>query len=139
MLVDFYKIIHQESVPQKNPDDGIKNKKTIFTIELNPEHPVYEGHFPGNPVVPGVCQVQIIRELTSHTLGRSLELAGSDLIKFMNMIVPGKTPQLDVGLEIKEISPERWSVNATIYRGELQFIKFRGKFQPSGSDPINHG
>ncbi|MEI6900867.1 MAG: hypothetical protein WCL00_13395 [Bacteroidota bacterium] len=139
MLVNFYNILNQDSIPIDNPDDALTNKKIIFKIELNPKHPVYEGHFPGNPVVPGVCQVQIIRELVSDSLGKEVELFTSDFVKFMNMIVPGKTPQLEVKLEIKEIGLEQWSVNATIYTEEYQFIKFRGKFQPMGTEIVNHG
>ena len=47
MLLDnFYTILSSES-----------SDSTIWTIQikLNPGHPVYQGHFPGHPVVPGVC------------------------------------------------------------------------------------
>ena len=45
MLLDnFYTILSSES-----------SDSTIWTIQvkLNPGHPVYQGHFPGHPVVPG--------------------------------------------------------------------------------------
>ena len=28
-------------------------------IELNPAHDVFKGHFPNNPVTPGVCMLQV--------------------------------------------------------------------------------
>ena len=35
----------------------------VIDVELNPQHPVYKGHFPDMPVAPGVCNIQIIRVL----------------------------------------------------------------------------
>ena len=46
LLENFYKIIHI-----KEREDG----KQAIEIELNPGHVLYQGHFPGQPVVPGVC------------------------------------------------------------------------------------
>ena len=51
LLENFYKIIHI-----KEREDG----KQAIEIELNPGHVLYQGHFPGQPVVPGVCTLQII-------------------------------------------------------------------------------
>ena len=31
-------------------------------LRLNPDHPIYHAHFPGNPITPGVCIVQIVGE-----------------------------------------------------------------------------
>ena len=36
-------------------------------LQLNPAHRVFEGHFPGQPVVPGVCMVQMIKEILETT------------------------------------------------------------------------
>lgn len=42
-----------------------------------PEHPIFEGHFPGNPIFPGVTQVEMMAQFTSF----SLKLLHSDLEK----------------------------------------------------------
>ena len=34
-----------------------------FKVILNPDHLIYKAHFPGQPVTPGVCILQIIQEL----------------------------------------------------------------------------
>ena len=36
-----------------------------FNVILNPDHLIYKAHFPGQPVTPGVCILQMIRELLS--------------------------------------------------------------------------
>ena len=34
-----------------------------FNIKLDPEHFIYKAHFPGEPITPGVCIMQIAKEL----------------------------------------------------------------------------
>ena len=46
-------------------------------IELNKDHDIFKGHFPGNPVMPGVCMLQIIKELTEKAVDKSLFLTAS--------------------------------------------------------------
>jgi 3-hydroxyacyl-[acyl-carrier-protein] dehydratase len=30
---------------------------------INARHKIFEGHFPGQPVVPGVCMMQMVKEI----------------------------------------------------------------------------
>lgn len=98
------------------------------TLRLNPAHPVYDGHFPGNPVVPGVCQIQMIREIMEEWAGLSLKLTTADTIKFTSLINPLNTPIISFSLTIKDLPDQQWSVNATIHSSEVTFMKFRGIF-----------
>jgi len=105
-------------------------RKFNFTIMLNPDHPIYMGHFPGNPVVPGVCQVQMIKELTSVILKKDLVIYKSDNIKFLSMIIPSASPLLKVSIDIKEKEPGFWHVNSVIFNGDQIFLKFKGILRP---------
>jgi 3-hydroxyacyl-[acyl-carrier-protein] dehydratase len=107
--------------------DGAQQQYTYVT-RLDPAHPVYQGHFPGNPVVPGVCQVQMVKELVENATGRSMRLTSSDNIKFLSMINPGVNPRLDVSIVIKPLSERQVSASAAIGNGTLVFLKFRGTF-----------
>ena len=53
LLNEFYTIL------QRTPGPGVVKA----TISINKKHRILEGHFPGLPVVPGVCMLQIVREL----------------------------------------------------------------------------
>ena len=55
VLQDFYKILSEEKT---------SDSKYTFTILVNEKHDVFKGHFPGNPIMPGVCMIQIIKELS---------------------------------------------------------------------------
>ena len=70
LLENFYKIIHI-----KEREDG----KQAIEIELNPGHVLYQGHFPGQPVVPGVCTLQIIKESAEQIANQPLQYVHSYL------------------------------------------------------------
>jgi 3-hydroxyacyl-[acyl-carrier-protein] dehydratase len=101
-------------------------------VSLNASHPIYQGHFPGKPVVPGVCQVQMIKELVEKAAGHPLNLTESDNIKFLSMINPKVNPQLEIHLIIKVISEQKYAATATIVSGATLFLKFKGKFESAG-------
>ncbi|MBX2921390.1 MAG: 3-hydroxyacyl-ACP dehydratase [Chitinophagaceae bacterium] len=68
------------------------------SLELNVRHVIFEGHFPGQPVVPGVCMVQIIQELLETATGSSLQLKTADQIKFLSMVDPRETTGLSAAV-----------------------------------------
>lgn len=92
LLKDFYKV---------NTLDVI-DATAIVHITINKDHEVFKGHFPGNPVTPGVCMIQIIKELTENITGDSLFMASASNVKFMAIINPEKNPDLKLVLDISE-------------------------------------
>ena len=79
LLENFYKIIHI-----KEREDG----KQAIEIELNPGHVLYQGHFPGQPVVPGVCTLQIIKESAEQIANQPLQYVQIASSKFLSAINP---------------------------------------------------
>ncbi|WP_353097535.1 3-hydroxyacyl-ACP dehydratase [Empedobacter brevis] len=69
-------------------------------IELNPNHEIFGGHFPNNPITPGVCMMQIIKELTERIVSKDLFLSKVSNVKFMATINPFKQAVLDLNLTI---------------------------------------
>lgn len=116
---DFY------SVKQKTPS----SENTVkVEIELNAAHPIYTGHFPEMPVMPGVLQIQIVKEILEDHLGKRLQLLNGDNIKFMGMIIPTQNSSVSFDLhystEDKTISCE-----AKLFCDNLVFTKFKGQFK----------
>mgnify|MGYP001598458339 FL=1 len=97
------------------------------TIELNAAHPIFGGHFPEQPVVPGVCMMQTIMEVLESGLQRKVMLKKAGQMKFLNMIDPVKQPLVDVTVTYKE-EEGGWKVNATLKRDDKTFMKFQGIF-----------
>jgi len=118
-------------------------KTTLFNLEktegaeqqlhavviLEPDHQIFSGHFPGNPVVPGVTQVQMVKELVEKALNHPLRLYESDNIKFLSMIDPRSTSRLELAIGIRNIADNNYAVNAVIASGDKVFFKFKGKFE----------
>ena len=40
-----------------------ENNAIEAIIELDEHHDIFKGHFPGQPVLPGVCMLQITKEI----------------------------------------------------------------------------
>lgn len=78
----------------------INEELVTATITINKNHEIFKGHFPGNPVTPGVCMMQIIKEITEKVVGTKLMMASSSNIKFMAIINPELTPDLTLMLEV---------------------------------------
>lgn len=71
-------------------------------VKLHKEHDVFKGHFPGNPIMPGVCMIQIIKELTEKVTGKELFLSVASNVKFMAKINPEVNEVIDLNLKISE-------------------------------------
>ena len=69
---------------------SIENTETGFSAKLlcNPEHPVYQAHFPGNPITPGACLLKTAGEVLQQRLSRPLYLNATKNIKYLNVLVP---------------------------------------------------
>lgn len=62
----------------------------VTVLQTNPEHPIYAAHFPGNPITPGVCIIQIANELLEKQLGKRLFLKTIKNVKFLSVIIPAE-------------------------------------------------
>jgi 3-hydroxyacyl-[acyl-carrier-protein] dehydratase len=98
-----------------------------YRIVLHAQHPVFEGHFPGRPVVPGVTMMQTVQELLEGKLQQKVVLKKASQMKFLNMIDPNANPQIDVTIQHKE-QEEDIKVTASLKFEELTFMKFQGTF-----------
>ena len=76
---------------------------TGATIRLLPDSPVYQGHFPGYPITPGVCLVEIALELIAEMAGQAghdekVRLVGAKNIKFTSPVIPAEGMELRFNL-----------------------------------------
>jgi len=74
-----------------------------FEIMINNKHDIFKGHFPGNPVMPGVCMMQIIKEITQSIVGQKLFMEKCSNVKFLALINPDTNPNLTLELKITKL------------------------------------
>lgn len=110
-----------------------ENDSIEAAITFNEKHPIFSGHFPGNPIVPGVVQVQIIKDLMEKKFEQKLILSQAKNIKFLSIISPVNHPQVEVSLRIQYIEDNAMQVHAKIRSGENIFMKFAGIFMARGN------
>jgi 3-hydroxyacyl-[acyl-carrier-protein] dehydratase len=119
LLNDFF------FVDDWQPGDGLARA----ILRINWGHPIFEGHFPGRPVVPGACLLQIVKELVSMALGNEIRLIRAGQIKFISMIGPDEDETVWMNLtwnEALQVTAEG------MHAGDVCF-RFKGSFQ-AGSD-----
>ena len=118
LLNDFYTIDSTEQTEEN---------RFSALISLNTTHPVFKGHFEQMPVVPGVFQTQIIKELLQQQLKTELQLTTGDNIKFMGMILPGKHPKVQLEVSYKT-DENKYVAEAKLFYENTTFTKFKGTF-----------
>lgn len=96
------------TVTQKEVD-GLKGH---FVLELNPSCFIYQAHFPGEPITPGVCIVQMGKELLEELLEEhlqkkvGLEICKVKNVKFLSVISPNETTVITYQMKKVEMSED---------------------------------
>ncbi len=114
LLKDFYKVRSLEKTA---------NSKYSAVIYVNAQHDIFKGHFPDKPTMPGVCMLQIIKELTEQITGSSLFLQTVSMVKFTALINPFETPELLLEMDITTTADNLIKVKNASYFGETLALK----------------
>lgn len=96
-------------------------------IRLNEDHPIFKGHFPGQPVLPGACMLQMVKEILQEQLSQSVKLKKAMNLKFIAPIDPRLTDELLLELSYKTIE-NGFMVNASISANEATCFKLQAVF-----------
>lgn len=104
LIKDYYTI---ENVSKK--DDGT----VCFDITLNPACAVYEGHFPGEPVSPGVCNIQMIKECAEQVAQKPLLLNNLQQCRLTVLMTPEAHPQVKALIALEE-KGDAYKLKATL-------------------------
>lgn len=120
LLKDFYQVISIENASEN---------KYLARISVNAEHEVFKGHFPGNPIMPGVCMMQIIKELTEQISESSLFMQSLTNVKFMALINPFNSPELRLDLDIVTTETGLIKVKNVTYFEETVALKLSSVYR----------
>jgi 3-hydroxyacyl-[acyl-carrier-protein] dehydratase len=94
-------------------------------IRLNPKHPIFAGHFPGLPVVPGVCMLQIVKECLEEAQHTKLRLTRAGNIKFLTVLSPTEHEIVELSLNFESSENGILLTEASLQSGATRFVKLQ--------------
>lgn len=118
LIGNFYKIT------SKSEKEGAID----VILEVDKHHSIFEGHFPGQPVLPGAVMLQMIKEVLESSLHYSIRLKKADQIKFLGLIDPQIDSVLKLSLSYNIDDSGLLNVIASLVFQNNTSLKFKGAF-----------
>jgi 3-hydroxyacyl-[acyl-carrier-protein] dehydratase len=124
----------KEIIPHRDPMllvdkviEIIPEESIVTEFYVHPDRAIFQGHFPGDPVLPGVYTVECMAQ-SADILLLSMEryrsatpfFIGIDKVKFTRKIVPGDTIEVRVKMALERKEKAIATCSAEVYNhGEL--------------------
>lgn len=108
-------------------------KRAVCIKNVTINEPFFQGHFPGNPIMPGVLIVEALAQtacvaglLMDENKGKLGVLTGIEAMKFRKQVVPGDTLKLEAEFFVLKMGMGKVKVCATVdgqvaAEGEIRF------------------
>ncbi len=105
--------------------DIVRNTSGVGIKNVTFNEPHFQGHFPNQPVMPGVTIVEAMAQTAAVVVGVSLNLADRgmrtyfmaiDKVKFRRMVVPGD--RLELHMTVKRGGGKIWKFDGRAMVGE---------------------
>ena len=96
------------------------NKSAIGVKNVSIGEPFFEGHFPGNPIMPGVLIVEAMAQTAGALVVESLNLHGSGSLVYFMSIEKAKFRKLVLPGDILKLHVE-------VVKARTQVWKFKGQ------------
>lgn len=103
----------------------LQSNQGVYTIGFNASHPIFSGHFPERPIVPGACIVQIAEELAAQIYGHPVCFTAIRDLKFRQPI----TPNQEISISIRKTTETMCKVLCVDSMSDQQLIiSFNAQF-----------
>ncbi|GHS90164.1 hypothetical protein FACS1894201_11500 [Bacteroidia bacterium] len=94
-----------------------------YVLSLNKDHFIYKAHFPKNPITPGVCIIQMCKELMELHSGKRLFLKKIHNVKFLSIIDPTVVDVVRVSFSKISAVEAGYKVSVLVHWETTQFAK----------------
>jgi 3-hydroxyacyl-[acyl-carrier-protein] dehydratase len=111
-------------------DTFIRARRTFHADEY-----FFAGHFPGNPIVPGVILTEAMAQAFAylcmvHSDASSIYLTGIDKARFRRPVRPGETVEFHVTYELARLGIIRGSAEAFVEGARVANARLMGGLDP---------
>ncbi len=100
-----------------------EENSAAFEIGVNWQHPLFGGHFPGLPILPGACMVQIAVELFSCLQKRPFLLTETGKVKFIQTVTPETRDGISFSFSWEEVTEDICNVRVNVTKNERLLSK----------------
>ncbi len=91
-------------------------------ISFDETHEIYKAHFPENPITPGVCMLEVCKQLIEQYTACTLFMKTVKNIKFLQVIVPNREQFVTFVVHCSQTDNEV-SAQVTIQNDDVCFAK----------------
>lgn len=112
----FYKVIRKETAGTTGH----------FTVALLPDCNVYDGHFPGDPVCPGVCNIETIKECAMILLDKELRIKSIKQCRLTAIATPTVCPEVGIDITATPSADGSYTIQATIKDDKQTYMEYKG-------------
>lgn len=124
----------QAVLPHRDPmllidtvQELVPGERVVASFYVDPKREIFQGHFPGDPVLPGVYSVECMAQAADVLLltmeryaGKTPLFLGIDQVRFERKILPGDTVEIRAALATERKEKAIATCSAELYRrGEL--------------------
>jgi len=121
ILIHRYPLLLVDRVLEMEPGQRVVAIKNVTVNE-----PFFQGHFPGNPIMPGVLVTEAMSQASGLLGFKTLELesgreegkvymyVGSDNLRFRSRVVPGDQLRIEATIKSRKRNVWKFDVEATV-------------------------
>ena len=104
------------------------NDKIQASIKIDSKHAIFDGHFPNNPVTPGVVEMEIVKEVISEALKKTIKLTKMSNCKFLAILNPVHSPEIKLQIDVIENEENRIRISGQIRDDSTVFLKIGAEY-----------
>lgn len=109
----------EKRIPHRAPfllldrvEELVPGIRCVAVMSVNPEDPIFTGHFPGRPILPGVLMIEAVGQTAAvmmaaatceGNIGNAL-LAAVNRFKFFKPVLPGQDVRIQTA-KLTEVGP----------------------------------
>ena len=97
----------------------------VFHFRFLPECDVFRGHFPGNPVCPGACNIETVRECASSIAGKELRIRAIKRCRMTAVATPCGCGEMELRVCVSP-TDDGFAVTATMADASKSYMEFKG-------------